>query len=496
MVVKPCEWECVKGLEIVRRFADCGFQIHPEALALLTRCRLNAKGSWHFDLETIAQELTKSVDASVCVISPVHVSDFIKRNGKQVEEELPAEAPVILRSYPEQCAVGERKNFLPHFIDRYERLSAILKKRLKCTQIRFLKSGNERTEDLTVVGMVSAIRKTAKGNLLVDLEDPTGSVPVIVSPREELMLDEVIGVTGFLGNGGFFIGHKVFYPDVPLPNSALQASLPSSAEQKERNKSIHAVFISDMHVGSTYFLEEAWDRFVEWLKTETADQRIPYLVVAGDVVDGIGVYPGQEEDLMITDIEEQYRVAARYFHQLPAHLHVIISPGNHDAVRGAEPQPPLPEYIRTMFPATTSFVSSPAYIQLGGRRVLVYHGQSYDDLVNAIPRLTYSKPEDAMVEMLKRRHLAPIYGNSLSIAPQDHDYGVIDYVPDIFQCGHTHTVGHFRYRNVLLINSGTWQAQTPYQKKRDITPVPGCATVVDLSSMRVQVLDFVGQAGA
>jgi len=273
MVVKPCEWECVKGLEIVRRFADCGFQIHPEALALLTRCRLNAKGSWHFDLETIAQELTKSVDASVCVISPVHVSDFIKRNGKQVEEELPAEAPVILRSYPEQCAVGERKNFLPHFIDRYERLSAILKKRLKCTQIRFLKSGNERTEDLTVVGMVSAIRKTAKGNLRVDLEDPTGSVPVIVSPREELMLDEVIGVTGFLGNGGFFIGHKVFYPDVPLPNSALQASLPSSAEQKERNKSIHAVFISDMHVGSTYFLEEAWDRFVEWLKTETADQR-------------------------------------------------------------------------------------------------------------------------------------------------------------------------------------------------------------------------------
>ncbi|MBN1454717.1 MAG: DNA-directed DNA polymerase II small subunit [Methanomicrobia archaeon] len=496
MVVKPYEREGVHELEIVRRFADCGFQIHPEALALLTRCRLKAYGSWHFDLETIAQEVTKSVDASVCVISPVHVSAFIKRNGKQVEEQQPAEAPVILRSYPEQCAVGEHKNFLPHFMDRYERLSAILQKRLKCTQIRFLKSRRESTEDLTLVGMVSAIRKTERGNLLVDLEDPTGNVPVIVSPREELLLDEVIGVTGFLATSGFFIAHKIYYPDLPLPNSALQASLPSTAEQKERNKSIHVVFISDMHVGSTSFLEGAWDRFVEWLKTETADQHIPYLVVAGDVVDGIGVYPGQEEDLMITDIEEQYRVAARYFHQLPSHLHVIISPGNHDAVRGAEPQPPLPEYIRTMFPSTTDFVSSPAYIQLGGRRVLVYHGQSYDDLVNAIPRLTYSKPEDAMVEMLKRRHLAPIYGNSLAITPQDHDYGVIDLVPDIFHCGHTHTVGQFRYRNVLLINSGTWQAQTPYQKKRDITPVPGCATVVDLSSMQVQVRDFVSPAGA
>ncbi|MGC9443682.1 MAG: DNA-directed DNA polymerase II small subunit [Candidatus Methanospirareceae archaeon] len=496
MVVKPYERTCVHELDIVRRFAECGFQLHPEALALLTRCRQNAKGGWHFDLNAIAEAVTKSVDASVCVISPVHVSDFIKRNGKQVEEPLPAELPIILRSYPEQCAGGEHKNFLPHFIDRYERLSAILQKRLKCTQIRFLKRGTEHTEDLTVVGMVSAIRKTARGNLLVELEDPTGSVPVIVSPREEFMLDEIIGVTGFLAKGGFFIGHKIFYPDVPLPNSALQSSLPSSAEQGERNKSVHAVFISDMHVGSTSFLEEAWEWFVAWLKAETADQHIPYLVVAGDVVDGIGVYPGQEDDLMITDIEEQYRVAAQYFHQLPAHLHVIISPGNHDAVRGAEPQPPLPEYIRTMFPGNTSFVSSPAYIQLGGRRVLVYHGQSYDDLVNAVPRLTYGKPEDAMVEMLKRRHLAPIYGNSLSITPQEHDYGVIDLVPDIFHCGHTHTVGQFKYRNVLLINSGTWQAQTPYQKKRDITPVPGCATVVDLRSMRVEVRDFVSQAGA
>ncbi len=495
MVVKPYDREGVHELEIVRRFADCGFQIHPEALALLTRCRSHAKGSWHFDLDAIAEEVTKSVDASVCVISAVHVSDVINRNGTQ-EDERDVEAPVILQSYPEQCGAGEHKNFLPHFIDRYERLSPLLKKRLKCTQIRFVQRGTESNEDLSVVGMVAAIRKTARGNLLVELEDPTGSIPVIVPPTEELMLDEIIGVTGFLARGGFFIARKVTYPDVPLPNSALQASLPSSAQQRERNKSLHAVFISDMHVGSTTFLEEAWDRFLDWLKVKAADQHISYLVVAGDVVDGIGVYPGQEEDLLITDIEEQYRIAAAYFHQLPAHLHVIISPGNHDAVRGAEPQPPLPENIRTLFPATVRFVSSPAYIQLGGRRVLVYHGQSYDDLVNAIPRLTYGKPEDAMVEMLKRRHLAPIYGNSLSIAPQEHDYGVIDTVPDIFQCGHTHTVGHYRYRNVLLINSGTWQGQTPYQKKRDITPVPGCATMVDLSSMRVKVLDFVGQAGA
>jgi DNA polymerase II small subunit len=141
-------------------------------------------------------------------------------------------------------------------------------------------------------------------------------------------------------------------------------------------------------------------------------------------------------------------------------------------------------------------VSNPAYIQIGGRRVLIYHGQSYDDLVNSVPRLSYAKPEDTMIEMMRRRHLAPIYGNAVSIVPTERDYGVIDPVPDILHCGHTHTVGIAKYRNVLLINSGTWQAQTPYQKKRDITPVAGCATVVELGSMKVKVMDFGSRAGA
>ncbi|MEA1999405.1 MAG: DNA polymerase II small subunit, partial [Euryarchaeota archaeon] len=69
-------------------------------------------------------------------------------------------------------------------------------------------------------------------------------------------------------------------------------------------------------------------------------------------------------------------------------------------------------------------------------------------------------------------------------------------VPDIFHCGHTHTVGVSKYRNVLLINSGTWQSQTPYQKKRDINPTAGCATLVELSELKTKILDFGNTVGA
>ena len=503
--MKPFVKEGLTEIEIVKRFADFGFQIHPEAIELLTHYEGNGKSAWHCDLDKMVECVTKSIDPSICVISREHIPLFITVNSngtqadegekivikQQTQDEPPA--PDILLSYPEHGQAADHKQFLPHFVDRYERLSGIIKKRLKCGQIRFLKSGVS-NEEISVVGMVSSINKTAKGNLRVELEDPTGSLSVIVSPKEEIIPDEVIGVTGFITNGRYFIANKITYPDVPRAPSLAQSSLSSPGKEGEGNKCMDAVFISDMHVGSNTFLNDAWDSFMSWLKEEA--ERISYLIVAGDMVDGIGVFPGQEEELLVTDIEEQYRMVGRYFHDLPSNIHVVVAPGNHDAVRGAEPQPPLPAKFRRFFPPQTRFVSNPAYIHIGGRKVLIYHGQSYDDLVNAVSRLSYAKPADALIEMMKRRHLAPIYGNTVSIAPTGHDYGIIDPVPDILQCGHTHTVGQAKYRNVLLINSGTWQAQTPYQKKRDITPKAGCATKVELSTMQVQVMDFGSKAGA
>ncbi len=518
-----------KGIEIVKRFADLGFQAQPEAIDLLsgyeTECR--------FGLDEIVENVSNSLDTATFVISGEQIAEFI-RNGRAVAGEkersttktqappLPAAAaPAIIKSFSDNSRRDvDHKDFLPHFLDRYERISRVIKQRLNnCGQIRFIRNGrgNGRNgEEVSVVGMVSSVNKTARGNLRVDLEDPSGQLMIILQPQEEIVPDEIIGVTGSLSDRGYLFANKIIRPDVPYRSSSSQASLalpfkPNSnskpdseyrvleeeeEETGETQKPVYAVFISDMHVGSKTFLEESWDSFVQWLKREAKRIGIAYLVVAGDIVDGIGVYPGQEEDLSITDVDEQYKVAAGYFHALPAHIHTVIAPGNHDAVRNAEPQPPLPAHLRQLFPENTCFVSNPAYIKIGGRLVLIYHGQSYDDFVGSVSRLNYSQPEAVMAEMLKRRHIAPTYGNVVSIIPNGHDYGVIDPVPDIFLCGHVHTVGISKYRDVLLINSGTWQSQTPYQKKRDINPVPGCATLVELCKMETKVMDFGTGSGS
>ncbi|PXF51425.1 MAG: hypothetical protein C4B55_03265 [Candidatus Methanophagaceae archaeon] len=523
-----------RGIEIVRRFADFGFQVQPEAVEQVSELlsqQSDAEAESLFDLNKIVEGVSSSLDPSVFVISSEQVAEFLKNNGTAAAAaDAVVEAPEIIKSFSDDGKGVEQKDFLPHFLDRYERLSRLIKRRLNCGQIKSLKLGQGRErgrgqgwrdEEVSVVGMVSSVNRTAKGNLRVELEDPTGRLPVILQPQEEVIPDEIIGVAGsFSSDGGFLFASRVVRPDVPL----LSPSATSQSAASLKSKPLYAVFISDLHVGSKTFLEESWNSFVQWLRAEAKKMGIAYLVVAGDLVDGIGVYPGQEEDLSILDIEEQYKTVAGYFHDLPSHLHVVVSPGNHDAVRGAEPQPPLPADLQRLFPKNTSFVSSPAYVKLGGssnggssnggnsnggnsnggssnggsssnggqcsRLVLIYHGQSYDDFINSVSRLSYSKPEEVMQEMLRRRHVAPIYGRSVSVVPDGQDCEVIDLVPDIFHCGHTHTVGVSKYRNVLLINSGTWQSQTPYQEKRDIKPVPGCATLVELREMKARVLDF------
>ncbi len=415
---------------------------------------------------------------------------------------LPGRNPVTVLSdiTGHSTCVGEYMQFVQYFRDRYSRLSEIIRGRMNARPIESLKRRSFRrgtdgnTEEISIIGMVSDISTTTNGHKIFSIEDPTGSFSVLIrnSDKElfelasQLLLDEIIGVTGSVTNDGkLMMATKLLQPDVP------------NSVQRRTGSHGKAVLISDVHVGSSQFLEDSWLDFLDFLKGESDSEemreiaaQVRYLVVAGDLVDGIGIYPDQEMELDIQDVYAQYRKAAEYFREVPEHIHVIISPGNHDAVRQAEPQPALPERICADFPANVTFVGNPALVDLDGVRILIYHGRSIDDLVASVPGVSYQEPAGAVLEMLKRRHLAPTYGSRVSISPEKKDYFIIDPVPDIIHTGHVHTLGVQRYKNVLLVNSGTWQAQTEFQKRVNLMPVPARVPVVDLADFDVKILAF------
>ncbi|MCI4328929.1 MAG: DNA polymerase II small subunit, partial [Thermoplasmata archaeon] len=211
--------------------------------------------------------------------------------------------------------------------------------------------------------------------------------------------------------------------------------------------------------------------------------------------DGIGIYPNQERDLGIHDVFEQYEELGRRIRELPERLNVVLLPGNHDAVCPAEPQPALPPEFRSKLGPGVHSVGNPATFALDGVVVEAYHGRSFDDLIPALPGASYARPTEVMKRMLAMRHLAPIYGGRTPLAPLARDGMVIEPAPDILVTGHAHTYGVDQYRGVLLLNASTWQAETEYQRMRNISPVPAHAAVVSLTDLHVDTYDFSRRAG-
>jgi site-specific DNA-cytosine methylase len=100
------------------------------------------------------------------------------------------------------------------------------------------------------------------------------------------------------------------------------------------------VFLSDVHIGSLTFLEDAFSRFIDWINCDYGNEEqrrvaedVKYLIIGGDIVDGIGVYPNQDKELAIKDITQQYNEAARFLGNIRSDIKIIIAPGNHDASR-------------------------------------------------------------------------------------------------------------------------------------------------------------------
>ncbi len=495
---------------VVERLVAAGWQLNSEAFQLLQTL------GGQLDHDKLTDELLATAEKQVArprLIDGSIVEQALNRllpapksseAAQPVRIEVPFAAEIdsemkVLKDPASMLSPGGSiEEFNLHFRDRFTKLRGILQRRTDVRDARTISDAlsAEPNERVKLIAMVMEKRERANKLFLTvdDLED-TATVLVQTDRDRQLYdaalrapLDQVVCIEAVKSRGNLLIAERLTLPDIPERR-------PRGAEQE-----VYAVLLSDAHIGSRKFLEDVFNRAILWLKGKVGNaqqlcvaHRTKYVIIAGDLVDGIGVYPRQEDELSIPDIYEQYKFAAKFVEQIPDYMEVILIPGNHDGVRQALPQPAiLKEFAEPVYDARAMMsLGNPCEVELHGVRFLLHHGRSLEDLLTSAPGMSFDRPEKAMELQLRCRHLAPEYGNRTSIALSRADHLVIEEPPDVFHSGHIHVFGHENYRGTLIVNSGAWQSQTDYQERLGLEPTPGLLPFVNLQTLKLGVINFM-----
>ncbi len=434
----------------------------------------------------------------------ISISVEVKRETR-IEDKTETRSPIKIISSPVMASQKlEVKDFVKHFRNRYTFLKSILQQRTDLENLTSIDKINRNNRNFSIIGIVSSKQTTKNKNIILEVEDLTGKAKLLINQSKkevfekakEILLDDIIGFK-CSGTRDFLFVNDFYYPDSFLK------------ERHRSEKEVYAVFISDTHVGSQNFLEENFNKFIDWLNGINCNEeqkeivrKIGYIFVIGDSIEGVGIYPGQEKFLKIKDIKAQYVKLAEFYKKIPEHITIIQCAGQHDAVRVAEPQPPIGNDFGSALQEIKNLclVSNPSLVEIEGSikkqgiRVLMYHGASMSPIINEIEELRLSNahrnPTSAVKHLLLRRHLAPVHGVSVYIPNADEDPMLIKEVPDVIATGDLHRPDIDNYNGVLMIASSCWQSMTPFEEKVGNIPDPCKVPVLNLNTFDIKIMDF------
>ncbi|MBN2067375.1 MAG: metallophosphoesterase [Candidatus Diapherotrites archaeon] len=456
---------------------------------------LLSEGTFIIDQKAVEEKALRTKIAEMAKPEVVVEHKAFKPHAKEIEPNFR-----LLKQYDvtgQSKTEGKVKDFEHYFQRKFEMLSGILKKRhtLSAKPIQRLRAVPKGSK-IDVIGMVFRKWVTKNGHVAMQIEDMEAKCIALIlkddialtEAVEHIMPDDVIAVRAVKWNEGMLIVKEIIRPDLPV------------REPKRGERNVAIASISDIHMGSKLFLEKPFQNFLQWINGKTGSMkenekvsRIKYLIVSGDNIDGVGIYPNQFNELNIKDVHKQYEEVSKLIMQIPEYIEVFICPGQHDAVRWADPQPAIPKEFLPELSKTKNvhLIGSPSWISIEGMLAMVYHGAALHDLISSVSFLSSEKPEEAMIEALKRRDLMAAFGMKQPYVPEREDFLVIREEPDLVYIGDMHHNAYGSYRGTTVINSGTWQSRTNYQVKLGHVPTPCVVPVLNLKTGKINENRFM-----
>lgn len=390
---------------------------------------------------------------------------------------------------------GKIEDFHKLFLDKYQKLSKIIKERPDFEPINIETAKTLiKGKPAHIIGMVYEKKISKNGNLVLTVDDPTGEIMLVILKGQEqdflehknILLDNVLGFKTSVLSKNMLIVNEVIYPDLPF-----------TTKNKTLEREAYIAIIGDVHVGSKKFREKEFVKFIEWVNGNLESdkdiaKKIEYIIIAGDLVDGVGIYPTQYNELAITDIKKQYELFEEYILKIREDIDIFLISGNHDAVRLSDPQPAISEdFLPNAYKKQNIHIlGSPSWVVIENFKTLLYHGASLHGIYSKIKETSMNKPDLAMKELLKRRDLMPEYGGRQTFIPIEQNFMVINDEPDIFICADGHHHAYSKYNQTHLISASCWQDVTDYQKEKGHIPTISKVILFNLKNQEIKIKDF------
>lgn len=465
------------------------------------------------DANILSKMLGKPVDIEAYLTALAGGGKKIVAQPPQVTNPISATKPngfipvQILRHYNKKPKKRSYADFVAHFNSRFQAMEKILRQRKELQNVTSIDrtrqyAGRDTKQKVSLIGLVLEKRETKNGHLIIELEDRSGSINILFAKGKplfesgkDLCNDEIIGITGTLGDGIVF-ADEVYLPSVPVHN-----------ELKHAPDDVYAICISDIHFGNKNFFEKEFKILLDWLRGEAGTpearaiaKKVQYIFIPGDLVEGVGIYPAQENDLSIQDIYSQYRYCDEVLDRIPNDKHILIIPGNHDIGRLSEPQPALSKEVLPRLAARDNvyFLSNPSTVKIhqtpdfDGFTCLLYHGGSLIYYGNTIMHLFQeggmSNPCAVMQYLLQRRHLAPSHTATLYVPDNEEDPLILHEIPDFFITGHLHTTQEKTWNGITMLSCSCWVPMTEYQMKQGLKIDPGKFMLINLKTRQVEAI--------
>ena len=321
-----------------------GYLIHPDAFALLRSINSDVSNI----IKNIIEKKTKLKESHSILIddiktiisrdrvdNPVSKSTSIDDNDRYDKALIYGDKnsqttyEVLFDPTSKINSTEDENGFLKLFRSRYEKSLKILAMRPDSKRIkkiekikqeynkkRSMNTSNRRNDEeslnnssnaetILLAGLLMS-RRQQKNMVEVTIDDMSGALSAVATTDDlrnqisMLVLDQMVMLeieSKKRGRQDFLI-RSVISPEIPehIPN-------------KSRSES-YVLLTSDLHIGSKYFMEAEFLRFIEWLSSDDdIGSKVKFLCIAGDIIDGVGIYPNQDKELKEIDASKQLMYA-------------------------------------------------------------------------------------------------------------------------------------------------------------------------------------------